>query len=321
MIWSLALAGLTVALLCAAGRAPRVGIAPALGASVFGAVLLLRATASLAAIAALIVLIPRTDAFATLTNWCLEEVYPPIGATLDVSGHAFGDFALSLPALAVATLGASAAFGICRSTRRLSRWLRKNTLGRGPKGSFLVRAEGILLATTGLLRPQVIVSPGALAQLDDQELAAGLRHEQGHIVRAHRFITLGGALAAACSRLIPGSRRSFKDLAFQLERDADWFAVSGSVHPADLASAIHKAAIRGPRGAAHPTFAALDGSETAERIRDLLQEPAESDSAWPARLCVSLILLSLACALGLVAALVSLTATGLAETHATLPFG
>lgn len=320
MIWSIALAGLTTLLLVGASRAPRVGIPPALGASAFGSVLLLRATASLTVIAALIVKTPKTDAFAALTDWCVEEVYPPVGATLDVSGHSVGDLALSMPALAVATLGISAAFGIYRSTQRLSRWLRSNTLGRGPRGSLLVRAEGILLATTGLLHPRVIVSPGALTQLDDLELTAGLRHEQGHIERAHRFITLVAALAVACSRLIPGSRRAFNDLAFQLERDADWFAISRAVDPVDLASAIHKAALRGPRAATHPSFAGLSGSETAERIRDLLREPAELDKIWSRRFSVALILLSLLCALGLTAAFGSLIFMGIGGAHLALPF-
>jgi beta-lactamase regulating signal transducer with metallopeptidase domain len=113
----------------------------------------------------------------------------------------------------------------------------------------------------------VIVSAGALTQLDDEELAAGLEHERGHIARRHRYILVGAELCRAVAWLIPGSRRAVDQLAFHLERDADRWALRRRHDRLALASAICKAATT--RTAASPAFAPLGGSGVAERLDQL----------------------------------------------------
>jgi len=61
----------------------------------------------------------------------------------------------------------------------------------------------VLVAAAGLRKPRVVVSAGALLNLDDEELAASLDHEHGHIVRRHRYVLVAAELCRALARLFP----------------------------------------------------------------------------------------------------------------------
>jgi len=116
------------------------------------------------------------------------------------------------------------------------------------------------------------VSAGALTALDDDELAAGLDHERGHIDRRHRFVIVLCELLRAVGRFVPGGGRALAEVHFHLERDADQFALARQHDRLALASAICKAAMT---PAAGPALSHLGGSGVPERLRQLIAEPAQ----------------------------------------------
>jgi beta-lactamase regulating signal transducer with metallopeptidase domain len=117
-----------------------------------------------------------------------------------------------------------------------------SALCEGPLGSTVVHGEHILVAATGLGRGRVIVSDGALRAMDPEELAASVAHEQGHLSRYHRELLVAASVLKALARMLPGTRTAERELVFQLERDADEYAVTKTSDPLALASAICKAA-------------------------------------------------------------------------------
>ena len=112
----------------------------------------------------------------------------------------------------------------------------------------------------------MLVSAGALARLDDAELAAALSHERGHVARRHRWVLLYAETCRALARFLPGTARAARELAFHLERDADRWALRRHPDRLALASAICKS------GAAPATATSLTGSGGAvERVQELLE--------------------------------------------------
>jgi hypothetical protein len=192
---------------------------------------------------------------------------PLLATHLGVSGHGLGDAAIVVPGVLLAASLASAAFGVARAARTVRRMLSRTALGHGPNDSLIVGGSGVLVAAAGLARPRLVVSAGALTQLDDEELAAGLDHERGHIAHRHRYVLLAAELCRAVGRLVPGSARAVDQIAFHLERDADGWALRCRHDRLALASAICKAASM--RGPASPAFAALGGGGIGERLDQL----------------------------------------------------
>lgn len=88
----------------------------------------------------------------------------------------------------------------------------------------------------------LLVSDAALRAMDRDELRASFAHEIGHVRRRHRPLILGASLLAAVGRFLPGTQAAERELLFNLERDADEFAVRATNDPLALASAICKAA-------------------------------------------------------------------------------
>jgi hypothetical protein len=151
------------------------------------------------------------------------------------------------------------------------RRLVRTALGRGPQGTVIVGGDEVALAVAGLARPTLLVSAGALAHLDDDELSAAIAHERAHIRRRHRFVLLFAELCRVLGRPLPGTAHAVRELRFHIERDADRFAVRGRADRLALASAICKAATV---STTRPGMAALGGDGTAARVRELLQEAA-----------------------------------------------
>jgi Zn-dependent protease with chaperone function len=87
--------------------------------------------------------------------------------------------------------------GTIRTARevRAARRLVRQALDRGPRNSLILGGPEVMFAVAGMAHPRVLVSAGALTALDDNELAAGLDHEQAHIAHRHRFVML---LALGC---------------------------------------------------------------------------------------------------------------------------
>lgn len=256
---------------------------PGTGIALWLAVLSLRAVVALAAAAMAVLFLPATDLFQLLTHWCVHTVMPLFATHLGFDGRELGDTAVLVPALVLAVSLLSAGFGIWRGARAVRRWLRGSSLGPGPRASLIVGGSDVVVVAAGLRAPRVVVSAGTLLRLDDDELAAGLEHERGHIARRHRFISLLGQLLYGVSRLLPGSARALELMRFHLERDADEFAVRRTGDPLALASAICKAAA-GPAPPAGPALARLGGSGVPERLELLI----DADAGGPSPLATTL---------------------------------
>lgn len=242
-------------------------VAPATGAAIWLANLSLRALTTVFAALYVIFFVRVSDVFGLLTHWCWHAVVPVVTAHLPVNGHSLGNAATVLPAFVVAASLLSVAFGLWRAGRLVAASVRRARLGRGPRESVIVEGPHVVVAAAGVARPQVVVSAGALTALDEQELAAGLDHERGHIARGHRFVLLAAELFRGVGRFLPGTRVAARELRFHLERDADRWAVGRPNDPLALASAICKAS-RHPLHSVSMT--ALSGGGAPRRVQQLL---------------------------------------------------
>ena len=231
--------------------------------------LALRALSALLAAIFLLFFLPRSRAFTAITHWCLD-IAAPVAGDLHVEGHALADFALLLPGVALGLSLLYMCFRTAQSAQGARRLVEKDALGRGPRESVIVSGPDVLFAVAGLVRPQIVVSAGALTWLDDDELEAALAHERAHIVRRHRFIMLLAVAFSALGRVVPGTRRALRELGFHLERDADRWALQQRNDRLALASAICKAAA-GPQ-VASPALATLGSSGVRERLTQLLSD-------------------------------------------------
>ena len=268
MVWIAA--GLFAAVLAAPHFLRHGALAPAWGVALWGAVLVLRATVALAIVFFLVAYLPTTAVFHAVSEWCLHAVLPLAADHLSLSGHQLWDAAVLIPALLMALSLFGAGIGIWRGTRAASRWVQARSLGPGPRESIVVDDPEILLAAAGMRSPRAVISTGALAALDPDELRAGLEHERGHIARRHRLAFVVGRLLCAIARWLPATGKAFACFSLHLERDADDYAIRRTGDPLALASAIGKAALAPDPGAA----LALGGGTTSERMRLLLAGPA-----------------------------------------------
>jgi len=241
---------------------------PTTAAGIWLVALALRALAVVYLVMTLVLFIPATRSFDLLTHWCWHLVLPFVSLHLGLSGHEFGHLATVIPAIALAISAVLVAWGLARAVRSTRALLRDSAIGTGPAESVLVGGREVLVAAAGIRRPRVVLSAGALMTLDDEELAASIEHERGHILRGHRFVLVFAELCRGVARFLPGTNGAVRELSFHLERDADVWAVSKSNDPAALASAICKAAT--PLQSSVPSFAALAGSSVTGRVSELL---------------------------------------------------
>jgi hypothetical protein len=244
---------------------PLTRVAPLLGASIWLSALALRALASVFAVIFVVFFLPATRLFELLTHWCWHAVLPLIDAHLPVDGHKVGGVATLLPALFLAVSTLSVIWALARTAHAVRNMLRRRALSGGPMGSVIVPDPNVLVAAAGVRRPTVVISAGALCKLDDEELAASVDHERGHIVRCHRFLLLLGQLCRTVGRFVPGGAHALAQLRFHLERDADEYALARRPDPLALASAICKAA---GASAGSPVALSLEGDgNVVDRLR------------------------------------------------------
>ena len=239
---------------------------PWVAAAAWVAVLVLRAATATSLAFFTFVVLPRTEYFEMISHRCWHAIVPLLEAHLGLNGHDIGEAAALLPAFVLAGSLVSALWALRRAAQAVRRLLRGHGLEGGPDGSLIVGGQPVVIAAAGLRNPRVVVSAGALMTLDDDELAASLEHERGHIERRHRFILLFAQLCRALARFLPGTRAAVAELAFHLERDADEYAVRRH-DPAALAAAICKAA---GAGEPNPAFAGLGGSHVTQRVTALI---------------------------------------------------
>jgi hypothetical protein len=264
----------------------------------------------------LVMFLPATALFDALTHWCWHTVLPLIATHLGFSGHNLADAATIAPSFVLAASAISVGFGAARAARTVRQLLRRGSIGAGPRGSVIVGGHEVLVAAAGLHRPKLVVSPGALMLLDDDELAAGLEHECGHIQRRHRFILLFAELCRALGRFLPGTRRAMSELTFHLERDADAWALARRHDRYALASAICKTALSHGHG---PAFASLagGGSRLTDRVEAMVDESSTAEIGHPSRRLRCAAGASMLLTLMLVTALPVTVANGKARLNST----
>jgi bla regulator protein blaR1 len=153
-----------------------------------------------------------------------------------------------------------------RDARAARRIVAQHAVGLGPRNSVIVGGSDVLFAVAGLISPRIVVSAGALTSLDDDELAAGLDHEAGHIARRHRFVMLLAVGLRALGRAVPGSGWGVREVAFHLERDADRWALHRENDRVALASVICKAAT----AERPPALVGLGDTDVRERLGQVL---------------------------------------------------
>lgn len=232
----------------------------------------------------MVLVLPHSRYFDPLSHWCWEIALPLIGVDLELEGHRVGHATTVIPTLVVGTSLLAVLLGVARAMRSLARLVARQALGTGPRGSVIVGGADVVLASAGFAHPRILVSAGALIELADDELAAGLAHEQGHIARHHRFLLLFAEACRGLGRFVPGTNAACRALVFHLERDADRWALSQHHEPVVLARAICKAESAFPLG---PVYAGLDGGCVPERIEQLVGEPAAAPRAAPIRALAS----------------------------------
>ena len=277
---------------------------PMLAALVWMLALALRAVLVVFTIVVLVVVLPQTGVVAALTHWCWHAVLPLLTTHLDFNGHDVWDAAVLLPVVILVASAASVGIGVWRAARAVRRLLAAALTG-GPRDSLIIGDRSILVAAAGLRRPRVVVSAGALTALDDAELFASLDHERGHIQRRHRWVLVLAEVLRSLARPVPGTRRAAGELAYHLERDADWYAVERQHEPAALARAICKAA----QGDPWLCVTALTGGGASRRVRQLLDDapPRRASAA-----CRVLALATVTVVVAMVAALPSATMAAIA---------
>jgi hypothetical protein len=262
-----AIAGFTLPHLLQLQRA-----APVTAALIWASALSLRALTVALAVTWLVLFFPATHAFEALTHWCWHHL-----VATEVNGHDVGHVTTLVPAL----LGVASLISLFAGTARLARALHRLTSASrrlGPAGSVVVGGRDVMLAVAGLRRPAVLVSAGAMLELDDDELEAALAHERAHIERRHRYVLVYAELCRALAHLLPGTRHAVDELAFHLERDADRWALARRIDRRALAAALRKAA--GPRREARGLVMALGGGRVQERLDEILSGPQHGSHAW-----------------------------------------
>lgn len=230
--------------------------------------LALRAFACLLAVVQLLFFLPGTELFVHVTHWCARVAVPVNDAAVAVEGHGIGSLALLVPGVVLAASLVWMCVGSVRAARAARRLVARHALGRGPRDSLIVGGSDVVFAVAGLLHPRIMVSAGALTCLDDDELAAALNHEEGHIARRHRFVMLLAVGLRALGRPVPRTGRAVRELAFHLERDADRYALRRQNDTVALASVICKAATA---DRAHtPAVVGLGDTDVRERLGQVL---------------------------------------------------
>ena len=230
------------AAVCLPHALPLHRVAPRTAGAVWLLALWLRALVTIAAALFLFLYLPQTHVFEEVARWCLHNVLPILSGHSGFSGHPVAHFAVLLPALMLAASVLWMLGGLVRAWLALRLHLARRAVGTGPEGATVVDDDAIVVAVTRLGRARILVSRAALGAMDEDELAASLAHEQGHLRRRHRPTLLLGALLASLARPLPGTRVAYRGLVFNLERDADEYAVERTRNPLALASAIGKTA-------------------------------------------------------------------------------
>jgi Zn-dependent protease with chaperone function len=179
-----------------------------------------------------------------------------------------------------------AAVGIALSLRcnRIFRRAAEHTLLSEPQlPALIINGEGPVLALSGVLRPEVVISRGVLSTLSEDQLQAALRHESAHRVSQDNLRRLLLLLAPGALPFLHGFAALERHWAKLAEWAADDDATQGDSRRAlTLASALVRLARMGtaPRLTFLHSSLLKDDQDLAARV-DRLLHPAPA--APPAR--------------------------------------
>lgn len=156
----------------------------------------------------------------------------------DASLTAVASLALGSFAVAVLLLALRSAFGQLRASRRFLRGLGPLATATGPHGARVYEGSAPQAFCTGLLRPRVYVSTGALAQLSREELDAVLAHEAHHARLRDPLRVLFARVLSDALFFLPGVRQLGNRYGALAEMAADQASVRAAGDRAPLASAL-----------------------------------------------------------------------------------
>jgi len=175
---------------------------------------------------------------------------------------------------------------------------------RGLRALRSTSRQRLPIATVGLLRPRIVVSPSFLSGASEEVVQAALSHERAHVERRDPLRIWLAQVAADLQWPVPGASRRFAAWLLALEADRDSSVLARGTDPTDLAEAIVIAArlqttSRSPASAS----AAGAGDGIAWRVHRLLSPdvatlPARPRSRLARRWWVALLFVALC--LGLV---------------------
>jgi len=283
-------------------------VRPTTAALLWTTALTLRALIVISLALYIAVIAPGTGVFKTLTHWCQHTVPPVVPVHVDLHGHVIGGIAAVTPVILAGLCLLAGMLGAARATKAVRRALASESLGVGPQDSVIVGGPEVVMAAAGLVHPTILVSAGALAVLDDEELAAGLAHEEGHIAHKHHLLLAYADCCRALARAVPGTRRAVSETRFHLERDADEWALRRDHDPVALASAICKAGTGAPDTG--PAVITL-GAAGIERRLDGLLDVQPTSSGSPRRRIIDYAATIMVCVT--LASMIALPATTFAE--------
>lgn len=219
-------------------------------------------------LALLVVFYAPTPLIGAIGHWCVAVPLPLAELELVITGHLLAQVIVITPAVIAGVSLCRALVRTWREARRVSRLLDTELLWIAPGDAAVVAGGGVFVATAGISKPRLVVSTGALVALDDDELAASLDHERGHIRRGHRFILLACDVFMGLACFVPGARAARPEIAYHLERDADQWSLRRNHDPVVLARAICKAALTPATG---PALTGLATGRTVRRVETLLR--------------------------------------------------
>lgn len=176
----------------------------------------------------------------------------------------------------------------------LNEWLGSSTpiqLDGIDVPTFVVRQRFPIIAVVGALRPRLFIADHVLRSLSQQELAAAIAHECGHLAAHDNFKRSIMRISRAALLLIPCGRSLDRAWSEASESAADEHAAQrSSIVALDLASALVRIAKMIPTGPQPPmptsVSAFLSDEEDTPRVKMRVRRLIELASADP-RLLVS----------------------------------
>ncbi len=154
-----------------------------------------------------------------------------------------------------------------------------HSLGVRPPEIVLLDAEPPFLMCAGAVRGRLIVSRGALAALDERELAAALAHELGHLKERDPFLSWALLAARTLQAFNPVLHVMVRAIARDAERRADEVAAGATGDRLGVASGLLKLYCathsfqRSPDFAGEPFLARARAMAIEERCRRLIDRP------------------------------------------------